>query len=53
MNLRDTLQKHNFKFKKKFGQNFITGWKSLQKIVDAGEVGPDDVIIEVGPVRLR
>ena len=49
MNLKDTLQKHNFKFKKKFGQNFITDGNLLQKIVDAGAVGPDDVIIEVGP----
>lgn len=49
MNLRDTLQKHNFKFKKKFGQNFITDSNLLQKIVDAGDVGPDDVVIEVGP----
>ena len=49
MNLRDTLQRHNFKFKKKFGQNFITDGNLLQKIVDAGDVGPDDVIIEVGP----
>lgn len=49
MNLKDTLQKHNFKFKKKFGQNFITDGNLLQKIADAGEVGPDDVIIEVGP----
>lgn len=49
MNLKDTLQKHNFKFKKKFGQNFITDGNLLQKIVDAGEVGPDDVVIEVGP----
>lgn len=49
MNLKDTLQKHNFKFKKKFGQNFITDGNLLQKIVDSGEVGPDDVVIEVGP----
>ncbi len=49
MNLRDTLQKHNFKFKKKFGQNFITDSNLLQKIVDAGDVSPDDVVIEVGP----
>ena len=49
MNLKDTLNKHNFKFKKKFGQNFITDGNLLQKIVDAGEVGPDDVVIEVGP----
>lgn len=49
MNLKETLQKHNFKFKKKFGQNFITDGNLLQKIVDAGDVGPDDVVIEVGP----
>ena len=49
MNLKDTLQKYNFKFKKKFGQNFITDSNLLQKIVDAGDVGPDDVVIEVGP----
>lgn len=49
MNLKDTLHKHNFKFKKKFGQNFITDSNLLQKIVDAGEVGPDDIVIEVGP----
>ena len=49
MNLRDTLQKHNFKFKKKFGRNFITDSNLLQKIVDAGDVSPDDVVIEVGP----
>lgn len=49
MNLKDTLQKYNFKFKKKFGQNFITDSNLLQKIVDTGDVGPDDVVIEVGP----
>jgi len=49
MNLRDTLHKHNFKFKKKFGQNFITDGNLLQKIADAAEIGPDDVVIEVGP----
>lgn len=49
MNLKETLQKHNFKFKKKFGQNFITDGNLLQKIVDAGDVSPEDVVIEVGP----
>lgn len=49
MNLRDTLQKHNFRFKKKFGQNFITDSNLLQKIADAADVGSDDVVIEVGP----
>lgn len=49
MNLKDTLHKHNFKFKKKFGQNFITDGNLLNKIVDAGDVTKDDIIVEVGP----
>ena len=49
MNLKDTLHKHNFKFKKKFGQNFITDGNLLNKIVDAGEVTEEDVVVEVGP----
>lgn len=49
MNLRERLQKHDFKFKKRYGQNFITDGNLLQKIVAAGEVCADDVVIEVGP----
>ena len=47
MNLKERLQKHDFKFKKKYGQNFISDGNLLQKIVAAGEVTEQDVVIEV------
>ena len=49
MNLKDQLQKHDFHFKKKFGQNFISDPNLLQKIVDAAEVDETDIVIEIGP----
>lgn len=49
MNLKERLQKHDFKFKKKYGQNFISDGNLLQKIVAAGDVTEKDVVIEVGP----
>lgn len=49
MGLKEILSKYNFKFKKRFGQNFITDPGILNKIVDAAEVTEDDLVIEVGP----
>lgn len=45
----DILKKHNFRFKKKWGQNFITDKNLLQKIVQAAQIKPDDEVIEIGP----
>lgn len=49
MSLKEILNKHNFKFKKRFGQNFITDPGILNKIVDVAEITKEDLIIEVGP----
>lgn len=49
MNVKDTLKKHQFQFKKKFGQNFITDDNLLRNIAEAAELSKDDVVIEVGP----
>lgn len=49
MKTSDLLKKHNFKFKKRFGQNFITDLNLLEKISEAGEVSQDDIILEIGP----
>lgn len=49
MSLKDVLDKHNFRFKKKFGQNFITDPGILKKIVDTGDISREDVIVEIGP----
>ncbi len=49
MKTSDLLKKHNFKFKKRFGQNFITDLNLLEKISEAGEISQDDIILEIGP----
>lgn len=43
------LQKHDFQFKKKFGQNFLIDPHVLDKIVDAANVTKDDFVLEIGP----
>ncbi len=41
------IQKH--KAKKSLGQNFLKSNLALKKIVEAGEISPDDTILEIGP----
>ena len=43
------LEKHGFHFQKKYGQNFLIDKIILEKIVDAAEIGADDVVLEIGP----
>ena len=43
------INKYNFNFKKKFGQNFLIDKSMLEKIVDAALVGEDDCVLEIGP----
>ena len=45
----EIIQKHDFKLKKKFGQNFITDANILRKIVAAAELSEEVAVIEVGP----
>jgi 16S rRNA (adenine1518-N6/adenine1519-N6)-dimethyltransferase len=37
------------KAKKSLGQNFLKSEIALRKIIEAGEIKPDDVILEIGP----
>lgn len=43
------LQKHEFHFQKKFGQNFLVDTHVLGKIVEAADVGENDFVLEIGP----
>lgn len=43
------LQKYNFNFQKKFGQNFLIDTRVLDKIVQASEITKDDYVLEIGP----
>ena len=43
------LQKYDFVFQKKFGQNFLIDTYVLNKIVSAAEITKEDVVLEIGP----
>lgn len=43
------LQKYQFHFQKRYGQNFLIDGNILEKIVDAAGVGTEDCVLEIGP----
>ena len=43
------LQKYNFNFQKKFGQNFLIDTHVLDKIIGAAGITKDDMVLEIGP----
>ena len=43
------LNKHNFTFQKKFGQNFLIDTHVLEKIIRSAEITKDDMVLEIGP----
>jgi len=47
--INDNLKRHNFDFKKKFGQNFIVDENIIDNIVNKSEIKKDSLVIEVGP----
>ena len=48
-NTIEVLQKYNFTFQKKFGQNFLIDTHVLDKIIRSAEITKDDMVLEVGP----
>jgi 16S rRNA (adenine1518-N6/adenine1519-N6)-dimethyltransferase len=45
----EVLQKYDFAFQKRFGQNFLIDKHVLEKIIDASEITGDDMVLEIGP----
>lgn len=43
------LQKYQFNFQKKYGQNFLVDPHILEKIMDAAQITKDDCVVEIGP----
>ena len=43
------LQKYNFNFQKKFGQNFLIDTHVLEKIIESAQITKDDFVLEIGP----
>jgi 16S rRNA (adenine1518-N6/adenine1519-N6)-dimethyltransferase len=48
-NTVEVLQKHNFNFQKKFGQNFLIDTNILESIIEAANVNKEDCVLEIGP----
>lgn len=45
----EVLQKYEFVFQKKFGQNFLIDTHVLDKIINAADITKDDFVLEIGP----
>ena len=45
----EIIKKYEFRFKKKFGQNFLTDANILRKITEAAQLNKDVAVIEIGP----
>lgn len=43
------LQKYDFTFQKKFGQNFLIDTHVLDKIIRAAKITKEDLVLEIGP----
>ena len=48
-NTIEVIQKYDFDFQKKFGQNFLIDSHVLDKIVSAAGITKDDFVLEIGP----
>ncbi len=48
-NTIEILQKYQFHFQKKYGQNFLIDTHVLDKIVRAADITEDDFVLEIGP----
>ena len=48
-NTIEVLQKYNFNFQKKFGQNFLIDTHVLDKIIRESGITKEDCVLEIGP----
>ena len=48
-NTIEILQKYDFHFQKKFGQNFLIDTHVLERIVESSNITKDDFVLEIGP----
>src|SRR5699024_4998632 len=45
----EVLQKYDFVFQKKYGQNFLIDTHVLDKIINAAQITEEDFVLEIGP----
>jgi 16S rRNA (adenine1518-N6/adenine1519-N6)-dimethyltransferase len=49
INTNEILSRYNIRLTKSLGQNFLTDANIIRKITEAGELTPEDLVVEVGP----
>ena len=49
MDQKEFIKNYDFKFKKKFGQNFLTDENVLTNIVKCSEIDKNTLVVEIGP----
>ncbi len=47
--IKKIRDKFGFRFSKSLGQNFLTDKNVIDRIIEGSEIGPDDLVIEIGP----
>ncbi len=45
----EIMQKHDFRVRKKYGQNFLVDPRVLNKIIEAADIRREDCVLEIGP----
>ena len=45
----DILRKYKISANKRLGQNFLINEDTIEGIIEAAEVGKEDLVIEIGP----
>lgn len=48
-NTRDRMKAYDVRPIKSLGQNFLTDYDVVENILDTAELGPEDLVIEIGP----
>ena len=46
---KNIMKKYNIRANKSLGQNFLINSEVVENIVNSSDIGPDDMIIEIGP----
>ncbi len=49
MDVRRLLKEFDIQPRKSLGQNFLADQPALERIVEAAELGPEDIVLEIGP----
>jgi 16S rRNA (adenine1518-N6/adenine1519-N6)-dimethyltransferase len=49
MDVRRLLREFDIQPRKSLGQNFLVDRRALERIIEAAELGPEDIVLEIGP----